>query len=150
MAKRLQVISPGLFATEMRVDTHVTGGTRQRLAFSVGNVLLRLGITVLLCHTKVDDVDDVGGLGAGATDQEVVGLDVTVDEVLLVDGLDAGQLHSISASARDKRATGRTICLATMTTVLMEKRRLQWSKRSSKLGPSRSMTRMLCRPSWPK
>lgn len=44
----------------------------------------------------------------------------------------------------------RTICLATMTTVLMENFLLQWSNRSSKLGPRRSMTRMLCRPSWPK
>jgi hypothetical protein len=32
----------------------------------------------------------------------------------------------------------------------MENFLLQWSNRSSKLGPSRSMTRMLCRPSWPK
>jgi hypothetical protein len=44
----------------------------------------------------------------------------------------------------------RTICLATMTTVLTEKRRLQWSNRSSRLGPRRSMTSMLCKPSWPK
>lgn len=148
VAQRLQVISPRLFATKVGVDTHVTGRTRQRLAFSVGNVLLRLGITVLLRHTKVDDVDDVGSLGARAADQEVVGLDVTVDEVLLVDGLDAGQLRlDVSFTSQSTMPGIRTICLATMTTVLMEKRRLQWSKRSSKLGPSRSMTRMLCRPS---
>lgn len=37
----------------------------------------------------------------------------------------------------------RTICLATMTTVLMLNLRLQWSKRSSREGPSKSMTKML-------
>jgi hypothetical protein len=71
----------------MGVDTHVTSGTGERLAFPVGNVLLGLRVTVLLCHTKVDDVDDIGALRARAADEEVVGLDVAVDEVLLVDGL---------------------------------------------------------------
>ena len=55
--------------------------------------MLRLGITVLLRHAKVNDVDDIGGLGSGAADQEVVGFDVSVDQVLLVDSLDARQLR---------------------------------------------------------
>ena len=42
----------------MRVDTHVTCGATERLAFSIRNVLLGLGIPVLLCHTKIDDMDD--------------------------------------------------------------------------------------------
>ena len=45
---------------------------------------------------------------------------------------------------------GRTICRAAMHTVLIENLRPHMSKRSSRLGPRRSMTRMLCRPSWPK
>jgi hypothetical protein len=36
-------------------------------------------------------VDNVGGFAVGPSDQEVVRLDVAVDEVLLVDGLHAGQ-----------------------------------------------------------
>lgn len=147
VAEGLQIISPRLFATKVGVDTHVTCRTRQRLAFSVGNVLLRLGITVLLRHAEVDDVDDIGSLGARATNQEVVRLDVTVDEVLLVDSLDARQLQAMLVHSRGVTLEERTICLATMTTVLIENRRLQWSKRSSKLGPSKSMTRILCRPS---
>lgn len=54
-------------------------------------MLLGLGVTVLLGHTEVDDVDNVRVLAVGTTNEEVVRLDITVDEVLLVDGLYAGQ-----------------------------------------------------------
>ena len=57
-------------------------------------MLLRLRITILLSHAKVDNVDDVGTLRTGATNQEIVRLDVSVDEVLLVDGLHPGKLMS--------------------------------------------------------
>jgi hypothetical protein len=53
---------------------------------------LRLGVSVLLGHTKVDNVDHVLALRARSTDQEVVGLDVSVDQVLLVNGLNSRQL----------------------------------------------------------
>lgn len=42
-------------------------------------MLLRLGVTVLLSHSKIDNVDDIRGLGAWSADEEVVGLDVAVD-----------------------------------------------------------------------
>jgi hypothetical protein len=90
----LEIVSAGLLASQMSVDTHVTSGTGQRLALPVRDVLLRLGITVLLGHTEVDNVDHVGALGAWATNEEVVGLDVPVDEVLLVDGLNSRQLKT--------------------------------------------------------
>ena len=89
VSERLEIIATRLLASKMCVDTHVSSSSRQRLALSVRDVLLGLGVTVLLGHAKVDHVDDVGALGAGTTNEEVVGLDVTVDEVLLVDGLDA-------------------------------------------------------------
>jgi hypothetical protein len=54
-------------------------------------VLLGLGVTVLLSHTEVDNVDNVRVLAVGTTNEEVVRLDITVDEVLLVDGLYTGQ-----------------------------------------------------------
>lgn len=54
-------------------------------------MLLSLGVTVLLGHAEIDNVDNVGGFAVWPADQEVVGLDVAVDEVLLVDGLHAGQ-----------------------------------------------------------
>ena len=43
-----------------------------------------------------------------------------------------------------------TICRAAMHTVFIENLRPHISKRSSRLGPRRSITRMLCSPSWPK
>ena len=76
----------------MCVDTHVARCAGQGLAFPVRNVLLCLGITVLLRHTEIDDMDDISELGAGTADEEVIGFDVTVDEVLLVDGLYTGKL----------------------------------------------------------
>jgi len=87
MAQGFQIISARLFPPEMCVDAHVPSGTGERLAFPVRNVLFGLGIPVLFCHTKIDDMNDVGTLRARATNEEVVGLDVPVDEVLLVDCL---------------------------------------------------------------
>lgn len=56
-------------------------------------MLLGLRISVLLGHTKVDDVDNIGCFGARAADEEVVWLDVSVDQVLLVDRLNPGKLQ---------------------------------------------------------
>jgi hypothetical protein len=121
-------------------------------------VLFRLWVAILLGHAEIHDVDHVGGLCARSTDQKVVGLDVAVNEVLLVDGLDSGEL---ATSARLKGQRGEkgwcnpwrerlTICFAVMQHVLMLNFLWHMSKRSSRDGPSRSMTRMLCSPSWPK
>ncbi len=89
VAEGLEIISARLFTSQVRVDTHITGGTGERFALAVWDVLLRLGVSVLLGHAKVNDVNNVGGLGSGTADDEVVGLDVSVDEVALVYGLDA-------------------------------------------------------------
>ena len=97
VTQRLEVVPPRLLAAEVGVDAHVPGGSGQRLPLAVGDVLLRLGVAVLLGHSKVDDVDDVGDLGLGAADEEVVGLDVAVDEVLFVDRLDPRELERWSA-----------------------------------------------------
>lgn len=55
-------------------------------------MLFRFRITVLLSHTKVNNVDDIGCFRIWSTDQEVVRFDISVDQVLLVDGLNAGEL----------------------------------------------------------
>lgn len=91
VAECLEIVTTGLFPTKMGVDAHVSCGTRERLPLSVWNVLLGLGVTVLLSHAEVDDVDNVRVLAVGTTNEEVVRLDITVDEVLLVDGLYTGQ-----------------------------------------------------------
>lgn len=47
-----------LTSTQMGVDTHVPCRTTQALPFAVRDVLLGLGVPILLCHPKIDDVDD--------------------------------------------------------------------------------------------
>ena len=73
---------------EMGVDAGITSGAGQVLVLSVGDVEMRLGVTILLGETEVDDVHLIATL----TDphEEIVGLDVTMDEGLGVDVLDAG------------------------------------------------------------
>jgi hypothetical protein len=88
-------------------------------------VLFGLRVAVLFGHAKVHDVNDVGRFGIRPSDQEVIRFDVAVDQVLLVDRLDAGKLQPISSNAGGCGAMVFTICFATMTTVLMENFRLQ-------------------------
>lgn len=122
---------------------------------------IRLGIPVLLGHSEIDDMDDILPLGGRTSDQEVVGLDITIDQVLLVNGLNPGDLWSVTSSTRmislcpvemphhnlQALGTRLTICLATIQQVFTENLRPHMSNRSSIEGPKRSMTRMLCRPS---
>lgn len=49
--------------------------------------MLRLRVTILLCHTEIDNVNDIRGFGSRATNEEVVWLDVTIDEMFFVDCL---------------------------------------------------------------
>lgn len=73
--------------SKVSVDGGIPGRSGQVLVLSVGNVEVRLGVTVLLGETKVDNIDLVTTLAD--THEEVIGLDVTVDEGLGVDVLDA-------------------------------------------------------------
>jgi hypothetical protein len=69
------------------VDAGITSSTSQILVLSVRNVEVRLGIAVLLGQTEIDDVDLVAALANAH--EEVVRLDITVDEGLGMDVLDA-------------------------------------------------------------
>jgi hypothetical protein len=69
------------------VDGGVASGTSQVLVLSVRDVEVGLRVPVLLGETEVDNVDLVTPLTD--THEEVVGLDVTVNEALGVDVLDA-------------------------------------------------------------
>lgn len=66
-------------------------------------MLLRFWVAVLLGHAKVDDVHDVRSLGRGTPNEKVVGFDVAVDEVLLVDGLNARELCGVSDGGGGER-----------------------------------------------
>jgi len=58
--------------------------------------LLSLGISILLRHAKIDDMDDIGGLGGRSADQEIVGFYVAIDQVLFMDRLDPRELYGVS------------------------------------------------------
>ena len=68
--------------TQVGVDRGITSGTRQVLVLSVRDVEMRLRISVLLSKTEIDDVNLVPALAD--THQEVIGLDITVNEVFTV------------------------------------------------------------------
>ncbi len=72
----------------MRVDTGIAGRSGKVLVFTVRDVEVGLGVTVLLCETKVDDVDLVAAFSNAH--EEVVRLDVAVDEGLGMNVLDPG------------------------------------------------------------
>lgn len=87
VTKGFKIVPARLLTTQMRVDTHVTSCSGQALAFPIGDVLLRLRVAVLLGHTEINDMNDIGSLRARAADKEVVRLNIPVDEILLVNGL---------------------------------------------------------------
>lgn len=92
VGQRLEVVTTGLFNAQMGVDGRVPGSTGKVLILPVRDMKVRLGVPELLGETEVDDVDLVATLPDAH--QEVVGLDVTVDEVARVDVLDAGDLKT--------------------------------------------------------
>ena len=94
----------------MGVDGSVTSRARQVLVLTVRDVEVSLGVTVLLGQTEVDDVDLVAALAN--THQEVVGLDVTMDEVTRVDVFHAGNLRQ-----NDKRAFTRNVGLVSISPI---------------------------------
>lgn len=96
MAQSFKVVPPGLLATEMGVDAHISCGARQRLSLSVGDMLFSLRVSILFGHAEVYHVYNVRCPRVGATDQEIVRLDVPIDEILLVDRLDSGKLLAVN------------------------------------------------------
>mmetsp|Transcript_66791 Transcript_66791/g.173749 ORF Transcript_66791/g.173749 Transcript_66791/m.173749 type:complete len:208 (-) Transcript_66791:54-677(-) len=84
---RLQVVTPALLDAEVRVHARVPGSACQVLALAVRDMLLGLGVPVLFGKPEIDDVHLVCLLAQA--DEEVVGLDVAMDEVLGVDVLHA-------------------------------------------------------------
>src|SRR4051812_35821697 len=71
----------------MGIDRHVPCCTRQTLSLSVWDMLLGLRISVLLGHTKVNYMDDISRFRARSTDQKVVWLDISINQVFLMDRL---------------------------------------------------------------
>jgi hypothetical protein len=94
--------------------------------------VLSIRVLVALSETEVDDVHVVLACVV-ATDQEIVGLDVSVDDSLLMDFLDTLDLLNIIDYCV-------TIWMAMHRTVLRSNLRLHSWNRSSRLLPSKSIT----------
>ena len=75
-----------LLDTQVSIDRSVPGSACQVLALSVWNVL-SVSLDVPLGKSEVENEDLVAGFVQ--TDAEVIGLDVAVDEVSVVDVLDS-------------------------------------------------------------
>ena len=87
----------------MGVDGHVTRRSAQAFSLTVRDVLFtchqpspyihsRLGISVLLGHTEVDNVNSISALCSGTADEEVIWFDISVDQILFVNRLYPGKL----------------------------------------------------------
>lgn len=83
----------------MSRNRSVSGGTRQVLSLSVGDVL-SVGILVALCESEVNDENLILSCVGGA-DKEVIWLDIPVDDPLFVhllnelNHLNRNQEHSL-------------------------------------------------------
>lgn len=99
MTDCFQVVPPGLLNTLVGRDGGVPGRASEVLSVLVRNVLSLRGFEAL-GEAKVDDVDAVLG-SVGAANQEIVRLDVSVDDSLVVhflnslQHLDSNHQHSL-------------------------------------------------------
>lgn len=89
MADGLEVISSGLFDSLVCRNGSITSGTGQILAVFVRDVL-SFRVFEAFGQSKVDN-EDVIFCRFGATDEEVVRFDISVDYTLLVDFLYTGE-----------------------------------------------------------
>ena len=87
MSNRLQIVSSGLLVANVSVEWGVSCCASEILTIAEGN-MFSLWVLEALCETEVNDVDIILS-GLGSSNQEVVGLDVTVDDALFMHFLDA-------------------------------------------------------------
>jgi len=83
----LEIITTSLLNTQVRVDRSVPRRSSQVLVLPVRDVKVSLRVTELLGQSEVDDVDLVATFADAH--QEIVGLDVTMNEVARVDVFNA-------------------------------------------------------------
>lgn len=74
----------------MRVDRRITSSASQVLVLTIRDVQVSLRVAIFLGQTEIDDVDLIATFTN--THQEVVGLDVTMDEVSGVNVFHSGDL----------------------------------------------------------
>lgn len=85
-----KIIIAKLTDSEVSINRSVSSGTCEVLSITVGDVLASLGVPETFGEAKIDDVNVM--LLLPDTDEEVVWLDVTVEEVTGVHELDSLEL----------------------------------------------------------
>lgn len=93
----------------MSVDGHVSRCSSQALVFPVRDVFFGFRVYVLLCQSKVYDVNDVLFLIALPANKEVFWLDISVDEVLGMHILHSRDLRNDKAKVIGEQSSSRTL-----------------------------------------
>ena len=83
VAERFQVVAAALLNANVSVDRGITGSSGQVLVLTVGDVLMGARIAVLLGKAEIDNVND--RLALSQSNEEVVGLNISMDEGLCMD-----------------------------------------------------------------
>lgn len=91
MPDRLQVVATALLVADVGVNGSVARSPREVFSLTERDMLV-VRVLVALGEPKVDNINVVLGTFS-APDQEVVGFDITVDNSLLVNFLDALDLQ---------------------------------------------------------
>ena len=73
--------------SKVGVNAHVSSSSSETLVLPVRNVLVSVGIDVFLRQSEVNNVDDLPLLRGLPSDEKVLGLHVSVDQMLRVDVL---------------------------------------------------------------
>jgi len=76
----------------MCVDGSVTGSTGKIFVLTIGDMLMSFTISILFGQTKIDHIDNVGFFSE--TEEEVIGLDISMDIVSTVNKFNSGNLFS--------------------------------------------------------
>jgi hypothetical protein len=74
----------------MRIDAGISSRSSQVLILPIRNMQVCLWIPVLLCQPKINNIHLIGTFSQ--THQEIVGFDVSMDEIFGMNILDAGNL----------------------------------------------------------
>ena len=132
-----QIVSSTLLDPQMSIYWGISSGPCQASIFFVWNVLMCFEISVFFAQTEINAVQNMWIFSD--SNQKILWLNVSVDVIFCMK-----ELHFLDLSYSKS-----TIWSASMSTVLRLNFLVHAEKRSSRLGPSNSMTTTLQRFSHP-
>lgn len=90
---RFQIISPGLFDTQMCVHAGISSCSSQVLILFILDVLMRLRISVAFGETEIDDVHDMGFFPKA--EEEILRFNISVNVILSMKAGNATKLFRL-------------------------------------------------------